>query len=128
MIIYCVEHKKNWLFESTEITVEVLIPQKILAQIVNHHPDPARLPKNLLHQLLSSSISIADNSQRLIFAVQLGAKLVPFILTIGATILMLLPQFTSSSLEEKIQPPPSKSGAVTEQRDQLADTESNRSP
>ncbi|NEO73786.1 hypothetical protein [Moorena sp. SIO3H5] len=127
-IIYCIEHKRNLLFESTEITIEVLIPQKILAQIVvNHHPYPPKL-KHFLGQLFNYSTSIADNSQRLIFAVQLVGKLVAFILTIGATILMLLPQFTSGSPEEKIQPPTSESGAVTEQRDQLADTESNRSP
>jgi len=125
-IIYCVKHKRIWLFESTETTVELLIPQEILFDLI--HSDPTRLPQNLLQQLLSSSISIADNCQRLIFAVQLGAKLLPFILTIGAAILMLLPQFTSGSLEDKTQPPTSESGAVTEERDQLADTESNRSP
>ncbi|NEP23279.1 MAG: hypothetical protein F6J94_26845 [Moorea sp. SIO1F2] len=125
-IIYCVEHKRILWFELTEITVEVLYPKENVDQIVTlalalMHSDPARPPQNLLGQLVNSSISIADNSQRLIFAVQ-------FLLTIGTAILMLLPQFTSSSLEEKIQPPTSESGAVTEERDQIADTESNRSP
>ncbi|EGJ35604.1 hypothetical protein LYNGBM3L_02290 [Moorena producens 3L] len=133
LIIYCVEHKRILWFELTEITVEVLFPKEKVDQIVTlalalMHSDPARPPQNLLQQFLSSSISIADNSQRLIFAVQLGTKLVEFILTIGIVMLMLLPQLTSSPLEEKIQPPTSESGAVTEERDQLADTEDNRSP
>ncbi|NEQ84953.1 MAG: hypothetical protein F6K26_33890 [Moorea sp. SIO2I5] len=105
-----------------------MIPQKILAQIVaNHHSDPAK-QKHFMRQLFNYIISIADNSQRLIFGVQLGEIFVRNIPSIIITLLMLLPQFISGSLEEKIQPPTSESGAVTEERDQLADTEDNRSP
>jgi len=123
-IIYSVNHKRIWRFEFTEITVERLIPQNIVALI---HSEPARQQKNFLRQLAGFCISIADNSQRLIFAVQLGAKFVPFLLAIGAATLMLLPQFTSSSLGEKTQPPLSESEAMPEEQDKFTGKEGNRS-
>lgn len=122
-IIYSVNHKRIWRLEFTEITVERLIPQNIVALI---HPYPDRRLKNFLQQLPGFCISIADNSQRLIFAVQLGAKLVPILLAIGATTLMLLPQFTYGLLGEKNQQLPLKSEPIPEDRDQFAGAEGNR--
>ena len=104
LVFYCAERKRNWRGELTEaITIEYLVPQEILkSQITGGSSEP---PVSTERQVASSGIWIVDNSQRLIFVVQV-------IVTIGLTILMLSSQFSSGSLGEKTQQPPSEYESV----------------
>lgn len=109
VVIYCAERKRNWRGELTEaITIEYLVPQEILESRITG--GSAELPASN-RQLVSSVIRMLDNTQRLIFVVE-------FLAAIAIASFMFWSQFsTAGSLGEKIQQPPSESGAVPEEHE-----------